>query len=59
MSKTFKIVLTVASLLAFLLLFVCIQAEADKNFTLISIPALIAAAIGAIRIIWKKDKGNI
>ena len=58
MSKTFKIILSIASVIAFLLLFVCLEAEWGEKGTYVGIPVILFAAVGALRIIWKKDKGT-
>lgn len=49
MSRTFKIILSVMTILAFTLLFVCIRGEFGWGV----LPLLIIALIGALRIVWK------
>lgn len=56
MSKTFRIILTIASLLAFILLFICIEAESKTEESIIIAIILIFAAIGAMRIIWNNNE---
>lgn len=55
MSKTFKIVLSIASFLAFILLFVCIKELSTFTESIISAFILFLAELGALRIIWKKN----